>query len=166
VTVPERGVPFGFAAILNEADPLPLPVAPPVNVIHPALLVDDHAHPVGAVTAAEPVVAVAATDCVDGEIAYVQGTAACVTVKVCPAIVSVPMRCDAFGFGATLKDARPPPLPLVAPSSVIHAALLAAVHAHPAGAVTVDDPVAAPAPTDCADGEIAYVHGTAACVTV
>ena len=75
-----RATAFGFAAMLNVADPLPLPVAPPVKVIHEALLDDDHEHPVGLVTAVEPVVAAAPTDWVDGEIAYVHGAAACETV--------------------------------------------------------------------------------------
>ena len=82
MTVPVRGVPFGFAAMLNDAEPLPLPVAPPVSVIHEALLVDVHAQPVGLVTDAEPVVAPALTDWLDGEIEYVQVAAACVTVNV------------------------------------------------------------------------------------
>jgi hypothetical protein len=66
----------------------------------------------------------------------------------------VPVRDVPFGFRAILKDVVPLPSPLVAPESVNHVALLVAVQAQPAGAVTVDDPVVAPEPTDCVDGEI------------
>jgi hypothetical protein len=62
VSVPLRGVVVEFAAILNVVDPLPLPLAPPLIVIHPALLVADHAQPVSVVTAADPVAAPALTD--------------------------------------------------------------------------------------------------------
>jgi hypothetical protein len=71
--------------------PLPLPVI----VIHEALLVDVQAHPALVVTvmgapAPPAAVAVAAA----GAIEYVQvgGAAAWVTVKVCPAIVRLPVR--------------------------------------------------------------------------
>jgi hypothetical protein len=62
VIVPVRGVALGFAARWTVVDPLPLPLEPPVRVIHPALLVDVHAHPVSVLTAAEPVAAAAPTD--------------------------------------------------------------------------------------------------------
>jgi hypothetical protein len=152
--------------MLNDAVPLPLPLAPPVTVIHAALLVADHPHPANVVTAADPVAVPALTDWLDGEIEYVHGAAACVTVYVCPAIVNVPIRCEAFGFAAMLNDAVPLPSPVVAPDSVIHAALLVADHAQPACAVTVEDPLAAAALVDWLDGEIEYVQDAAACVTV
>jgi hypothetical protein len=78
--------------MLKVVDPLPLPLAPPVIVNHAALLVADHAHPVGEVTLDDPVAAAALVDWLAGEIEYVQGAAACVTEYVCPAIVSVPVR--------------------------------------------------------------------------
>jgi hypothetical protein len=66
--------------MLNDALPAPLPVVGPDSVIHPALLVADHAHPAWAVTAVEPVVAGELTVCAAGLIEYVHGAAACVTV--------------------------------------------------------------------------------------
>ena len=63
------------------------------------------------------------------------------TLKVAPAIVSVPERLVVAVLAATLKEVVPGPVPLAPPVTVIHAALLAAVHAHPAPAVTVLLPV-------------------------
>jgi hypothetical protein len=68
-----------------------------------------------------------------------------VTVKVCPAMVRVPVRAGSV-FAATLYVTVPLPVPLEAPVMVIHASLLVAVQAHPAGAVTVTVPLSAPAP--------------------
>jgi hypothetical protein len=166
VTVPLRGVAFGFAAMLNDAEPLPLPLAPAVTVIQPALLVDVHEQPVGEVTVVDPVVAPAPTDWPPGEIEYVQAAADCVIENVCPPMVSVPVRCVAFGFGAMSNDAEPLPLPLVEPWSVTHPALLVAVHAQPAGAVMLVDPGPPAAAIVCDPGDSEYVHGVPACVTV
>ena len=43
-------------------------------------------------------------------------------------------------FAATVNDTDPFPLPAVAPGKVIQGAPLVAVHAHPLGAVTLNDP--------------------------
>ena len=67
------------------------------------------------------------------------------TLNVVPAIVKVPDRLVVAVFAATLKEAVPGPVPLAPPVTVIHDALLAAVQAHPAPAVTVLLPVPAPA---------------------
>ena len=45
----------GSADALNATLPLPLPLAPLVTVNHDVLLTPVHAHPVGAVTAVDPV---------------------------------------------------------------------------------------------------------------
>jgi hypothetical protein len=58
-----------------------------------------------------------------------------VTVKVCPAIVTVPVRA-APALAATENVIDPLPLPVVPEITVIHGTLLAAVHAHPAAALT------------------------------
>jgi hypothetical protein len=79
----------------------------------------------------------------------VHGAAACVTVNVCPPIVSVPLRELVFGLDDALNATVPPPLPLAPLVTVNHAgSLLPAVHAHPASAVTVVDPVPPAATTD------------------
>jgi hypothetical protein len=68
------------------------------------------------------------------------------TVKVCVAIVAVPVRAAPL-FAATLKPTGPFAVPVAPDVMVIHEALLAAVHAQPAPAVTVTVPVVAAAPT-------------------
>jgi hypothetical protein len=72
---------------------LPLPLAPALIVIHASLLAAVQLQPVPAVTVTVPV---AATEDVRfdavGEIVNVQGAPACVTVKLCPPIVIVPVR--------------------------------------------------------------------------
>jgi hypothetical protein len=79
----------------------------------------------------------------------VQAAAACVTLNVCPPIVSVPVRALVFGLDAALKATVPVPVPL-APLVTVNqdVSLLTPVHVHPAGAVTVVEPVPPPATTD------------------
>ena len=75
------------------------------------------------------------------------------TVNVWPPIVSEPLRCAVVGFAAALKLTVPLPLP-DAPAVTVNqlVLLLTAVHAQPAGAVTLVDPVEALATTDWLDG--------------
>jgi hypothetical protein len=141
VSVPLRLDATVFAATLKPTVPLPEPVAPLVNVIQAALLAAVHAHPVAAVTLLLPVPAAAVKDCVVGEIAGEQAAAACVTVNVAPAMVSVPVRLVATVFAATVKPTVPLPDPVAPLVSVIHEALLAAVHAQPVATVTLLVPV-------------------------
>ena len=69
-----------------------------------------------------------------------QDTPSCVTVTLCPPTVTVAVRALAALLAATVTVTVPFPLPL-AGDTVAHAALDAAVHAHPASAVTVTDEV-------------------------
>jgi hypothetical protein len=79
----------------------------------------------------------------------VQDAAACVTVNVCPPIVSVPVRALVFGLEEALNATLPLPLPVAPLVTVNHdVLLLTPVHAHPAGAVTAVEPVPPPATTD------------------
>ena len=98
VSVPARAHPE-FEAIVYVAVPLPVPE--PVTVIQDALLEAVQAHPEPFVTAMvpppEPALVVAAV----GLIEEVPLPAACVTVNVCPAIVSEPERPVQLGFAAT-----------------------------------------------------------------
>ena len=94
------------------------------------------------------------------------GAAACVTVNVCVAIVSVPVRADAFGFAATLKPTGPLPLPLTPLVTVIQFSLLAADQLQPAPEVTFVEPAPPAATTDELFDAIPNVHPAAACVTV
>jgi hypothetical protein len=82
---------------------LPLPEAPAVTVIQASLLAAVQLQPVPAVTVTVPV---AAADVVRfdevGAIVNVQGAPACVTLKVCPPIVIVPVRELVLVFALTL----------------------------------------------------------------
>ena len=173
VSVPVRAGP-GFTAAANASVPLPVPAAAPVSVNHAALVLAVHAHVAAeAVTATEPEPPLSATSCDAGEIVNVHGgggaAAACDTVKVCPPMVSVPVRAAAV-FAATLNATVPLPVPEAPLVTVNHAALALAVHAQVfADAVTVTDPAAAVSATSCVVGEIPNVHGgggAAACATV
>jgi hypothetical protein len=139
-----------LAATLNVTVPLPDPLAPPVTTIQVALLEADHAHPLVVVTVNEPLPPLAGTVWDTGEIEYAHGAgaAACVTVKVCPATVIVPVRSVVVELAATLNVMVPLPDPLAVPVIVIQAALLVAVHAHPAKVAIVNDPEAPAAATD------------------
>ena len=81
---------------------------------------------------------------IDGE----QDAAACVTVKVAPAIVNVPVRVETALFAATLKPTDPLPEPVAPLVTVIQGALLAAVQAQPVAALTLLLPVPADAAKD------------------
>ena len=82
---------------------MPLPLAPALIVIHESLLVAVQLQPAPAVTVTVPVVAADDVRFDDvGAIANVQGAPACVTVKVCPATVIVPVRDVVPVFAATL----------------------------------------------------------------
>ena len=82
---------------------MPLPEAPAVTVSQlVALLTAVQLQPVPAVTVTVPVVAAEVGFNEVGEIVNVQGTPACVTVKVWPAIVIVPVRELVLALAATL----------------------------------------------------------------
>ena len=63
----------------------------------------------------------------------------CLTVKVCPAIVNVPVLSPPVFF-STLNSTAPLPLPLAPDLTVIQFALLRAVHTQPVPAVTLTVP--------------------------
>ena len=70
--------------------PLPEPLLPALMVIQAALLFAVQLQPTPAVTPTLPLLALDATDALEEEIEYVQGAAAWLTVKVCPAMVKDP----------------------------------------------------------------------------
>lgn len=106
-------------------------------MIHDALLTAVHAHPVLVETPTLPLSPRAGTLTLVGEIVYEHAgggvggggvpLAACVTVNVRVAIVSVPVRA-APELGATVKVTDPLPVPVVPDVTTIHGALLVAVH--------------------------------------
>ena len=82
--------------------------------------------------------------------------AASLTVKVAPAIVKVPLRAAVVVFAAALMPTAPLPLPLAPEVTLSQVALLAAVHAQPAPAVTLTVPVPPEAVIDWLVGLIEY----------
>jgi hypothetical protein len=157
VTTPVRGVMLVLAAMLYATVPLPLPPVAPVSVIQPTVLDAVHAQPAFVVTETDPVRAPAVMERLVGEMENVQ-PAAWVIVKVCPAIVSEPVRGLVVVFAATEKLTVPGPEPLLPPVIVAHAALLLADQLHPAATDTPTDPVVDAAPTDVPVGVIAEAH--------
>ena len=85
----------------------------------------------------------------------------CVTVTVCPPIVSAPLRDDVDVFAVTEYVTEPFPEPLAPPVIVIQEALSVAVHAQPLPAVTAT--LAVPPAADIAwvVGDAAKVHAGA-----
>ena len=77
----------------------------------------------------------------------------------------VPLRAPPL-FAATVNVTDPLPLPDAALAVEIHGAFATAVHAQPLPAVIAIVPVPPAAATDWLAGEIAKLHGAAACVTV
>jgi hypothetical protein len=102
VTVPVRGDTDVFAAELKLTEPLPAPDAPAVTVSQLSLLTAVQAQPAGAVTVTVPVPPFDTTLCDVGEIVSVQVMPAWLTVKVLPAIVSVPVRDEIDVFAAAV----------------------------------------------------------------
>lgn len=149
-----------FAATLKPVVPEPVPLAPLVTVTHDTPLTDVQPHPDVVVTATEPVPPDAATDWLVGEIVKAQTVVPlCVTVKVEPAMVRVPVRLVVPVFAATLKPAVPGPTTEAPEVTVIHEALLTEVHAHPEATVTVLLLEPAVAAADQLAGEMEGVHG-------
>ena len=69
---------------------MPEPLLPAVMVIQAVLLLAVQPQPMPAVTLTLPLLALDTTDALEDEMEYVQGAAAWVTVKVCPAMVKDP----------------------------------------------------------------------------
>ena len=155
VTVPCRVCVAVFADALNVIVPLPLPLPPALTVNQlGALLVAVQEQPAGAPIDVATVPPLAPTEPLTGVSAYVQGAAAWFTVNVCPPIVNVPCRVCVAEFSVAENDTVPLPLPLAPAVTVSQPdALLVAVHAHPAGAVTAVDPLPPVFTTDALIGD-------------
>ena len=152
VAVPVRLVPAALAPTLRPTVPLPVPEAPEVTAIHAALLVAVRAQPLVPPTDTDTDPPAAPTLWLDGDSENApHAAAACVTVKLRPATVSVPDLDVPAVLACTLKPAAPLPLPEAPLVIVSQEVLLAAVHAHPEPAVTLTVPVAAPLPTEVDD---------------
>lgn len=148
-----------FAAAFTVTVPLPEPLAPPATVTQPAPLVADQPHPVVVVTARLAGPPPAATACVEGEMVNVQFAPDWVTVNVCPAMVSVPVRGVVAVVAATAKLTVPIPEPEALEVTDSQDALLTALHAHPDPAVTARLALPPGAANDCVVVEIEGAHG-------
>jgi len=152
VSEANRRTDVGFACTLKLTTPLPVPLEPLVMVTHAALLVAVHEHVAVVVTAVDPVLALAGTFAVVGEIEYVHAAAAWLTVKTRPPMVNVPVLDCCVEFAATVKFTEPPPVPLAPLVTVIQpGSLFVTAQAQSAGAETVveNDP-----PVDDTDREV------------
>jgi hypothetical protein len=145
VIVPTRW-PLWFLSTLNETEPFPVPLSPDRIEIHETLLTAVHEQPAVAVTVMfMPFPPFGPIDWLVGAMEYMHGGggAGWVTVNICPAIVSVPIRCAPV-FAVALYATVPPPVPLAPLVIVSHGALLVAVQAQPAVVVTVTGEPAPP----------------------
>src|SRR5690242_14224121 len=107
-------------------------------VIHELLLTAVQAQPVATATVTVPVAADAAVRVRDvGEIVGEHDSPDCVTVNVAAPTVRVPVRLVAPVFDATVNETVLAPVAADPAVTVIHAALLAAVHAQPTEAVAL-----------------------------
>jgi hypothetical protein len=141
-----------FAAAVNWTLPGPLPLAPEVMVIHASPVVADQAQPPAVLIANEPDPPAPATVWLGGAIENVQPPA-CVTVKACEAIITVPRRSPP-GLGAIATLTVPLPEPLLAPEKLIQLSVAEAFHEHPAAAVIATGMVSPPLATFLLPGAI------------
>jgi len=137
VSVAEREDGLVLAAALNVTLPSPEP-DPPVTVIHDGLFVVVHVQPAGAETATVVLSPSVANAFDPGLIVSLQFSAACVALKVLPAIVTEPVRGEVPVLGVAVIVTVPFPEPLEpAVTDSQPPLLLTAVQLQPAGAVTV-----------------------------
>ena len=140
VSVVERELLSGFAAMAYPTLPFPVPELVVVKVTHEAGLVALQPHAAPAVMAMLPVPDVDATEALEGEMLYPH-PAACVIVTAWPATVSTPERDCEVAFAATEYETVPDPVPLAPDVIDIQDTALEAFQAQPAVVVTETLPV-------------------------
>ena len=121
----------------------------------------DHRHPAPIVTAIVPVLPVAAAAIVRGD-TVIEHPPGCVTVKVRPARVTVPVRCADPGLAATTIPTLPAPVLVAPPLMPSQLVLLVADHEQPLAVDTVTVAVSPPAGDVRLADEIEYVQAEAA----
>jgi hypothetical protein len=145
VSVPVRVAVDEFVATMKVTVPLPRPGPEWSTATHATLLIASHSHAVLVVTVALPnppsEVNQPAVDEIDGVQAL---GVVCVTVKVVPAIVNVPVRNAVPVFGATVNATLPDPEPVVPAIMVIHDVVVLDSQSHPTPALTRLMPVPPP----------------------
>jgi hypothetical protein len=168
VSEPERDSEPSFRVTLKDTLPLPLPDAADVKLMNdpPLATLAVQAQPAWVVIVTVPSSFFLSNEKLVGFTEYVQvEAAACETVNVAPAIVSVPVRAAPV-LAATSKPTDPFPLPLAPDVTVIHCTLLPAVQVQPDVVVTLTGPPRPPIDdTDWLEGEMAKEQ-PAACITV
>lgn len=146
----------GFGSLLRSIRTrtlsVPVPLAPSVMVSQskPVTTCAVHVHPAGAVTVILSSCRSSSTDTLVGLIEYVHDgvTAACDTVKVWPAIVSVPLRAGPV-LAPTLNTTEPAPPPFAPEVMVMNETLLVALHGQfPPVDTETDAPVTPASGTD------------------
>jgi hypothetical protein len=154
VSVPVRSVPV-LASTLKDTEPLPAPGPPLAMASHAAFDVADHVQLEAVATSTVPAPPSAVMEVPDAERVALHG-AACDTVTVLPAIVTVPVRAVASELGAMANDTLPLPVPLPPLATVIHAAFGVADQEQVASMVnaTVSD-----SPSAEADGAVGDTDG-------
>jgi hypothetical protein len=133
-----------FASILNCTVPLPDPLAPDVMTTHGCDAFAVQAHPEPAATVKEPFPPPAGNGWFDGLMVY-EHPPDCWTVKARPPAVMVAVR-SAPLFASIANCTVPLPDPLAPAVMRTHGSDAAAVHAQPAPALKLIEPVPAPAP--------------------
>jgi hypothetical protein len=101
VKMPVRDTEVGFTATVKPTVPLPLPLVPEVMVTQATLLVEVHPQPAVVDTVPVPVVPLPGDVKLFGETLKLQ-LPCWVTVTVCPATVSVPVRIEEEVFAVKL----------------------------------------------------------------
>jgi hypothetical protein len=147
----------GFAATANVTAPLPVPAAPDTIKIHVALLAAVHVQPEATDTETEELpVPPDGTDTVFGVTEAEHAVEVWVTVMLCPAMVSVPVRVVPL-FAEALNPTEPLPVPAAPDVTVSQEVLLTAVHAHPSAVWTeIGTPAPPAAAIDVVVGVITY----------
>lgn len=163
VTVPLRAAPVLASAFMVTV-PLPAPVEPDATEIQGALLTAVQLQRAAAVTVAVAAPALDDIDWLVGDTVNVHGASACVTVTVCPAIVSEPVRAMSV-LAATATDTLPFPAPVEPPVIVSQLSTAVALHEHDVSAATAKLVDPASAVTDWFDGDTVTLHGGGASAT-
>jgi hypothetical protein len=153
VSVPLRELALVFAVTYHVTVPLPVPLRGVQVSQLGALLVTIHRQPTPAVTETVPLADPAPGLAPVAEREKLPEPPAWVTVKVCPAIVSVPTRELQLVLAETLQVTEPLPTPPVGVQFNQLGVLLHAVQLHPLPAVTLTEPLPEPAPGYALDAD-------------
>jgi hypothetical protein len=148
VIVPLLVATFPYVPTEYPTVPLPVPEAPEVTVSHDAFDTAVRAQSLAdAERPTDPVPPVYGAVIPALPSRKEHPRPACTTVVFCPAMVTVPLRCDPLAFADTVNPTEPLPVPEAPEVIAIHATPLDAVQAHPVCVVTVAVPVSPAAPT-------------------